>query len=440
MDYYEINFNGIAGPTHVFSGLSHGNLASKSNDGKVSNPKKAALQSLKKMRFCHKLGLKEAIIPPQRRPDLSSLNTIKKSSDKMRILEEIYQYDPKLFKTLFSSSNMWTANAATVSPSLDSEDKKVHFTIANLITNPHRALEAKNTYKYFTQILKGGHFKVHMALDDTMYDEGAANHVRFAPSHGEEGLELFVYGFSNKENLIMPSIYPARQSREAHEQIVRLHDLKFERVVLAQQNPKVIDEGAFHNDVISTGNLNFYLCHEKTFTNTPLVIEELNKKYDALHDEDLIIHEVKEIDVSVQEAVDTYLFNSQILSLPGDEGMLLLAPMEAKENERVYSYLQKLSKHHANPINRLEFYDLNESMQNGGGPACLRLRVVASEEEMQQIKPNVFYSEELHEKLEELIESYYPEEIQLEDFCRPDTLKFIEECFKKYEEIFEIKL
>lgn len=40
---------------------------------------------------------------------------------------------------------MWTANAATVSPSADSADGKVHFTVANLNNKLHRMQEAPTT-------------------------------------------------------------------------------------------------------------------------------------------------------------------------------------------------------------------------------------------------------------------------------------------------------
>ena len=48
-----INFDSIVGPTHNYSGLSLGNLASTTHGKMVSSPKKAALQGLEKMKFLH---------------------------------------------------------------------------------------------------------------------------------------------------------------------------------------------------------------------------------------------------------------------------------------------------------------------------------------------------------------------------------------------------
>ncbi|MGA8031441.1 MAG: N-succinylarginine dihydrolase, partial [Casimicrobiaceae bacterium] len=44
-----MNFDGIPGPTHNYSGLAQGNLAAERNAQQVSNPREAALQGLEKM-------------------------------------------------------------------------------------------------------------------------------------------------------------------------------------------------------------------------------------------------------------------------------------------------------------------------------------------------------------------------------------------------------
>jgi succinylarginine dihydrolase len=52
---------------------------------------------------------------------------------------------PQLLSAFSSASSMWTANAATVSPSADSADGKLHFTVANLNNKLHRSQEAPTT-------------------------------------------------------------------------------------------------------------------------------------------------------------------------------------------------------------------------------------------------------------------------------------------------------
>src|SRR4051794_41421658 len=72
----EVNFDGIVGPTHNYAGLSFGNVASQAHGGSVSHPREAALQGLAKMKFLHDLGVRQAVLPPQPRPDLGTLRRL----------------------------------------------------------------------------------------------------------------------------------------------------------------------------------------------------------------------------------------------------------------------------------------------------------------------------------------------------------------------------
>jgi succinylarginine dihydrolase len=76
--------------------------------------------------------------------------------------------------------------------------------------------------------------------------------------------------------------------------------------------------------------------------------------------------------------VETYLFNSQLLSRE-DGSMVLILPQESREHAGVWRYLTTLLEQD-NPISEIKVFDLRESMSNGGGPACLRLRVVLTDE------------------------------------------------------------
>lgn len=405
MKYYEINFDGLVGPTHLFSGLSHGNLASTTNKGFSSHPKQAALQGLFKMRLLYDLGLKQAILPPQLRPHLDFLHSHGYRGSTQEILQDAYTNEPELLAKASSASSMWAANAATVSPSLDTSDNRLHITIANLVSNKHRAIESQATYKYFKQVFSADCFRVHEPV--LAPDEGAANHNRLASHHGSKGLEIFVYG---KE----VTKFPARQSYEASSLIAMQHGVT--NLIFAEQNPVVIDQGVFHNDVISTANENVFLYHEKSFVNSETVIAEINDKYYQLHSSKPLFIRVTERDMTIADAVSSYLFNSQLVTVAGQ--MMLIAPIECKANPRVKSYIEKIIQDTGNPINSVEYVDLRESMRNGGGPACLRLRVVMSEEELASMNQGVFLNDVLFGEIQSWIETYYQDELCLEDLAQ----------------------
>ncbi|MGL0879025.1 N-succinylarginine dihydrolase, partial [Klebsiella pneumoniae] len=68
MSGFEANFDGLVGPTHHYAGLSVGNEASQNNRDGLSNPKKAALQGLYKMKALADRGFVQGIQPPPPRP------------------------------------------------------------------------------------------------------------------------------------------------------------------------------------------------------------------------------------------------------------------------------------------------------------------------------------------------------------------------------------
>lgn len=415
MQYHELNLDGLVGPTHLFSGLSYGNIASETHKDSISNPKAAALQGLEKMKFLADLGIKQAIMPPQLRPRLDILQARGYKGSPEQILKQCYQQDFKLFCAVSSSSSMWTANAATISSSL--EARLLSFTPANLSSKFHRSIETAETATRLQTIFP--HATHHPALDSRLRDEGAANHTRLAPSHSKPGIDFFVYGYSIDTKLAEPHKFPARQALEASQAIIKNHGLNLERVVLAQQSTKAIDAGVFHNDVISTGNCNLFIYHEFSFENQNQVIEELVLKYQALTNQELMLIAVKENEVSLKQAVSSYLFNSQIVSLE-DGSMLMLAPLECKKDQVVNQFLTKLIASAENPISKIEYFDLRESMNNGGGPACLRLRVVLSDDELRAMSQNYLLTDELYNKLAHWVQAHYPAKLEYTDLLEPD--------------------
>ncbi len=432
-EYIEVNFDGLIGPTHNYAGLSAGNIASLSNAGGISKPKAAALQGLSKMKTLMDLGLTQAVLPPQQRPDLSFLRRIGFEGSDAHLLAQARDADPTLIAAVWSASSMWAANAATVSPSPDTKDKKVHFTPANLVSNLHRSIEHPTTTRALRMIFKDdSHFVVHDPLPDQarFADEGAANHIRFASSHGQPGIELFVYGVDIHDPSNSARNYPSRQTRAACEAIARTHQLDDSRVIFARQHPDAIDAGVFHNDVIATGNESVFLYHEQAFATSRSMLTDLASPLG----QPLTTIEAHDTDFSLEDAVKSYLFNSQIVTLP-DGSMALIAPLESSENPRVAEFITKMIQDTSNPINTVHYLDVRESMRNGGGPACLRLRVPLSQDELAAVHPGVIMTDDLHAKLVEFVSRAYPDEITQNDLLDP---KLAQTCIGILDELTQI--
>ncbi|TDF41449.1 N-succinylarginine dihydrolase [Alteromonadaceae bacterium M269] len=434
MNQFEVNFDGLVGPTHNYAGLSFGNVASQSNANAVSNPKEAAKQGLRKMKALSDLGMQQGVLAPQERPDVVTLRRLGFSGSDSEVLQKAAKQAPAVFMACCSASSMWTANAATVSPSADTADGKVHFTPANLTNKFHRSLEPTVT----GNILKATfpdtkYFSHHLHLPDNEHygDEGAANHTRLCTDYGHAGVELFVYGrYAFDGRQIAPKKYPARQTFEASEAIARLHGLSEDNVVYIQQNPDVIDQGVFHNDVISVGNQNVLFYHEQAFHQTDKVIDEIKTKFG---DNPLHFICVNSADVSVDEAVKTYLFNTQIITLPNGE-MSIIAPTECEESQAVSSYIQKVIAMD-NPIKSVNYFDVKQSMKNGGGPACLRLRVAMTENELSAVNPNTLINDDQYTRLVAWVDKHYRDRLTLNDL---QDVAFLNETRSALDELTQL--
>ena len=421
MTAYEVNFDGLVGPTHNYAGLSYGNIASASHALGVSNPKAAALQGLDKMKRLADMGLKQAILPPQERPHMVTLRALGFSGSDADILARASREVPQIFHACCSASSMWTANAATVSPSADSADGRVHFTPANLSNKFHRSIEHPTTGRVLKAIFNDqDHFVHHPALPfgEHFSDEGAANHTRLCVAYGEPGLQLFVYGRHAFSEGTKPQKFPARQTYEASAAIARRHQLDSSRVVYVQQNPAVIDAGVFHNDVIAVGNGNVLFYHAQAFHDSDRVLAEIRAKFPG---EQLYCIRVDDQQVSVQDAVQTYLFNTQLLSLP-DGNMVIIAPTECEDHEGVKQCLETVIAGD-NPLTQVHYMNLRESMKNGGGPACLRQRVVLTATELAQTNPAVFMDDALYRRLRDWVQRYYRDRLSVADLADPALLQ-----------------
>lgn len=421
MKQFEVNFDGLVGPTHNYAGLSFGNVASLSNANAKSSPRQAAKQGLQKMKALSDMGMVQGVLAPQERPDIHTLRRLGFTGSDSSVLEQAAKQAPEVFLACCSASSMWTANAATVSPSADTADGKIHFTPANLTNKFHRSLEPEVTGR----ILQGTfsnekYFSHHTHLPDNEHfgDEGAANHTRLCSNYGHAGVEIFVYGrHAFNASKPAPRKFPARQTFEACQAVARLHGLSDENVVYVQQNPDVIDQGVFHNDVISVGNQNVLFYHEQAFHNTEGALSEIQSKFG---DEKVHFICVKTEDVAVSEAVKTYLFNTQIITLPNDD-MAIIAPSECEESESVSQYLANLVNLDT-PIKQVKYFDVKQSMRNGGGPACLRLRVAMTGQELEAVNNQTLINDLQFTRLNQWVDKHYRDVLLVDDLRDPQLL------------------
>lgn len=415
----EANFDGLVGPTHNYAGLSYGNVASAAHAAKASNPREAALQGIAKMRKLMDWGLVQGVLPPQERPHIPTLKALGFSGKDPEVLAKAQREAPHLLAAASSASAMWTANAATVCPSADSADGRVHFTPANLALNLHRALEPATTARVLSATFPAGeHFAHHAPLPATpgLGDEGAANHNRLCADYGTAGLQLFVYGQGGADEP-KPTRYPARQTRSATEALARLHGLSSARQFHALQNPAAIDAGVFHNDVISVSNRELLFCHQDAFADPTAVFAWLKQQLSEAR-----VVEVPRAQVSMAAAVKSYLFNSQLLSRPGQAGHCLVVAAECAETPEVWACIQQLIADEDCPITACEVVDLRQSMHNGGGPACLRLRVVLTEAERAAVNPGSLLTPERADALEAWVRTHYRDRLSPADLADPKLL------------------
>jgi len=408
----EINFDGIIGPSHNYAGLSIGNIASSTHAGEIAYPREAALQGIAKMRHNLDLGLAQGFFMPLDRPNETWLAMLGTS---------VAAAEPHLRAAACSASSMWAANAATVSPAPDTIDGRCHLTVANLQTMPHRSHEWTGTLKQLQLAFSDtDHFAVHAPLPPPFGDEGAANHMRICASHESAGVEVFVYGVSGGP-------FPARQHIEASKAVSRLNETR--SALFVQQSEQAIAAGAFHNDVVAVANEQVLFAHEQAFEDSAAFYEKLHDRLPAIQ-----IIEVPAEKVSLKDAIASYLFNAQLVTLPGDGAMGLILPTEARDNEPVWTYLQELVAGNG-PIRKLFPVDVRQSMANGGGPACLRLRVVA---DPAKVDPRFMATPKKLDEIAHLVAEYWPESIAPGQLAEPELVATIRRARNRLLDLCEL--
>ena len=439
--YREYNFDGLVGPTHNYAGLGSGNLASMASKDHVSNPRAAALEGLAKMRLLAEMGVPQAVLPPQRRPHVGYLRgKYGQASDEPPTAAEVQRLltaaaengdeGRRDLAVASSASAMWAANAATVSPSPDTFDKRCHFTVANLVSQPHRTLEAAERHRIFAHLFGDMmRFDVHPGLTEYTQDEGGANHSRICGDYGSWAWEIFNYGRNSgrgHNDYDPPTTFPPRQEFQASRTIAARHELWSEHTYFVRQNAAAIDAGVFHNDVISVANKDVLLIHERGWSgfnrmsSGPSVfahfgdfagrrrevkLESIFWEIHALIGVELKLVRFSDAELPLADAVRSYLFNSQLVTLPSG-GMALVYPAECDAVPSAKAAIDRILRED-NPVERAVRVDVRQSMNNGGGPACLRLRVVLSDEERAAVRGNVFWTPVLHEILEDWVRRHY---------------------------------
>jgi succinylarginine dihydrolase len=231
-------------------------------------------------------------------------------------------------------------------------------------------------------------------------------------------MELFVHG---KSALVKDSGAAfARQAVEASHIVATTHGVGWGNFILAQQSRKAIEAGAFHNDVVAVSNENVLLCHEEAFENRAVLLEQLVARSDAagfrLH-----VLEAKSDELTLAEAVKSYLFNSQIVTLP-QGGMALILPHEVEETPRAKAYVDRVLASNG-PIREANYFDLRQSMRNGGGPACLRLRVVLTPDEISALSASAILDEARVSALEDIVKRRYRDRLAVTDLADPALLE-----------------
>lgn len=413
----EANFDGLIGPTHNYGGLSDGNLASSHHKGKTAYPREAALQGLMKMRHLHDGGIWQGVLPPQQRPYLPAIREAGYSGTDAQVFGDVWKTDPQFARNMMSASSMWSANAAMVSPSADTSDGCLHLTPANLSTMLHRSIEHEQTGRALKSAFPFA--VVHDALpgQPVFADEGAANHVRLCSERGAQGVEILVYGRDGYS--AGDTQYPARQTRQSCEAIARSHGLNPAHTVITQQARAAINAGAFHNDVVCVGAKETLFYHELAFEDTAAMQQSVRAAAKGLFEP--VFVEVPNEAVPIADAIKSYLFNSMLVQMPGDDRLTLIAPLETQEMDSSRRFCDAMTSGNG-PIGRVDFVDVRQSMQNGGGPACLRLRVTLTKDEWAQVNPGQKFTPELHDALNAWVRKHYRETLNPADVADPNLM------------------
>jgi succinylarginine dihydrolase len=412
----ELQLDGLPGPTLIHGGLARGNLASLAHAQSPSQPRAGARACLAKMRAVLELGMAQAFLPPLLRPDVGLLQACGYAPETA---------PPHLLHAAGSTAYQWTANVGTCAPAADTQDGRARIVVANLAVMLHRSREAPVRAQQLRKFLPVQVVDA-LPLHASLGDEGAANHSRVV---GPAGVcHVFVYGHDGDATLTASTLtastltastltastrLPARQSLTASQAVARLLQLPPERCLFVRQSPLAIDAGAFHNDVVMVGAEDHLLLHEQAWVDQPAVLAELQRRCGRLR-----IREVSRTEMSLAEAVASYLFNSQLLDTAG--GWTLVAPEECASGPAA-TIVTRLRDEGF--ISQAHLIQVRESMRGGGGPACLRLRVPLTDAELARVHPGILLTPGRITALEQWVDTHYREHLVPADLADPQLLR-----------------
>jgi succinylarginine dihydrolase len=427
----EVNVDRIVAPTHHHGGLGVANRAAWRNRHLVSSPRAAALQGIRKMRLAADAGAVQLALPPTPRPDRAVLARMGVSSSRLADTDV-----RDLVAASSSSASMWVANSATFTSSIEAADGRPHLTPANLVSSFHRASEVRHTTRLLRRVFDPARFVHHPALPASMAvrDEGSANHFCLARGPSQRGVHLFVFGARVLGEPARAGGEHARQTHEASAAIARLHRLDPQRTVFGQESRQAIAAGAFHADLVMLACGEILFFHEDSLADNEAVEAELTCKYREATGRQLHLLAVPHSMLTLEQAIDSYVFNSQVVEARSG-GRLLLAPAQAETMAAARHALKMLVEHPASAIDALHFVELTESMNNGGGPACLRLRLALTPAEVASLPPRMRIDSERCRELEAWVERSYRSELSIEDL---GSAALVDECERAQVSIAEI--
>ncbi len=112
----------------------------------------------------------------------------------------------------------------------------------------------------------------------------------------------------------------------------------------------------------------------------------------------------------------------------------MVLPEEARANARAWRWLEAHAAGNG-PIRRLSVVDVRQSMANGGGPACLRLRVVA---DPATVDPRFLVDAARLDRIAAVIEAHWPEAIPYDSIGDPALVDAIETARAKLLESLDL--
>lgn len=411
----EVNFDGLIGPTYN-DGLAAG-VAPSQRAGSTTNPRAAALAGLAKIRLARSLGLRQAVLPPHPRPNIPWLRRIGFRGGDEQVLRAAAEGDGMWLRLSSNPSSMWAANAATVAPSSDTRDGRVHIAVANLQHMLHRAQEAEVTHAVLAAIFRDdARFAVHEPLPavSQLGDEGAANTLRLQVGE-RPAVHVFAWGRAAYSRHAA-SRFPARQTLEASQALPRVLELDPDHVMLTQQHPDGLDGGASHTDILAVAHGSLLLIHELALRDVNQVLRELRRRLGSAFQVAL----ARNAELPLQDAVATSVFGGQFYTLPSGQLGLLVAA-ESRENAASRGYLDRLvADGHVAEIREV---DLHAALRHGGGPASLRLRVPLTDAELAALSGRVLVDDELDAALVKWVETHYRDRLSPDDLADPQLLR-----------------